>query len=83
MLDIKIDEEHIRAVEDIIPKIPAKINEVLGYISGNTKRFHERLERIEQSLVRLEQQNGRTDDTTNGNGSNGIATAAITNTGTE
>lgn len=83
MLDIKIDEEHIKAVEDIIPKIPGKANELIQYIAGNTKRFHERLDTIDQRLARLEQQNGRSDNApSNGTGGNALA-EHTTNHGTE
>lgn len=50
MLGVKVAPEHIKAAEDIIPKLPGLVNQAVTSINGAMQGFDGRLRAIETRL---------------------------------
>ena len=46
-LGINLKPEHIKAVEDIVPQLPAKLNQAGTVINSALQNFDERLKKLE------------------------------------
>lgn len=81
MLGIKVSEQDIANIEQLIPQIPGKATEIVLFINNAVTNFHQRLQAIEvtQQEILKELRHGRTEPNnlsgsdpatgTNGNGS--------------
>lgn len=75
-LGINISPEHIKAAEEIIPQLPARLNQAVVIINGAINNFDQRLQALEKQnaeiLEILRSQNGtgrnRTEFTASRNG---------------
>lgn len=47
-LGVNVSEEHIKAIEVIIPQIPAKLNEGAAFINQSVENFDQRITRMEK-----------------------------------
>jgi hypothetical protein len=52
-LGATVAPEHIKALENIIPQIPAKANQLLHYVNNKVSDFESRIEANERKLDRL------------------------------
>jgi hypothetical protein len=66
-LGIEVSDEHIQAVQELIPQLPAKLNQAANAINSAMQNFDGRLQALEKSnqeiLALLREQNaGRRTD---------------------
>jgi len=47
MLGVEVSAEHCKALQEIIPEIPAKLQQAVAVINGGLKNFDDRLRAIE------------------------------------
>jgi hypothetical protein len=69
-MGINVTPEHVKAIEDLIPQLPGKLNQVVSTINDALKYFDQRLTTLEtqhaEILALLREQNARrTTDTRN------------------
>lgn len=64
MFGVTVDQKHIKAAEDLIPKVPALVNEVVTKINAGMNNFDQRLRALEASNQEIlgELRNGRIRD---------------------
>ena len=54
---VTVTPEQVKAVEDLIPQLPAKVNEIVGIFNSALQNFDARLQAVEAQLVELRGEN--------------------------
>ncbi len=61
MFGVQVAPEHIKTAEELIPKLPAVVNGIIGRVNETLGNFDQRLARIEAALERIEDGQRRND----------------------
>jgi hypothetical protein len=56
MLGVKVPPDTIKKIEEFIPQVPAKANQLIGAVNGTLQNFDARLVKLERLLVVVEAQ---------------------------
>ena len=53
MLGVKFAPEHVARIEEMIPQVPAKVNQAIAVMNGALRNFDDRLKAIENKQIEI------------------------------
>lgn len=80
-IGVKISDENVKQLEDFLPKIPAKINEIINYNVRAVAHFDEQLKEQKRLMLELHDRLGKLEIELHGQARSDSNSDAITSVG--